>query len=132
MTIGGMKVKMPRSRRPKPYERGAEGRFVPSRKVTIITRKDQPAGVMPVRVRRLIRKSYPMKRVSSTNVAMIGYDLPQGIIWVDFISGTTYGYYTPFEIFEDFYYAHSKGTFIHVVLKGGQSKPPYPYDYFKV
>lgn len=123
---------MVRRRRLKPYKRGPGGRFVPSRKLDIVTRKEQPIGDITVRVGRLPRRSYPMTSVSSTNVAKGGYDLPQGILWIDFLSGSSYGYYVPFEIFEEFYYAHSKGTFVHKVLKGGRSKPPYLYDYFKV
>ena len=123
---------MVRKRRGKAYLRGKGGRFRPSREIDIVTRKGQPEAIRPLRVSRLPRKSYPYKRCSSTTVDGFGYDLPQGILTVGFLNGSEYGYYVSFEIFEEMYYAHSKGTFVWRVLRGGRSKPPYPFDYWRL
>lgn len=123
---------MVRRRKGKARLRGRQGKFKPSRQIDIVTRVGQPEVIQPLRVGRLPRKSYPYKVCSSTNVDGFGYDLPQGILTVGFLTGSEYGYYVPFEIFEEMYYAHSKGTFVHRVLKGGRSKPPYPYDYWRL
>jgi len=115
-------------RKRKPWLRGKRGRFVPSREVEIVTRKEQPIGDITVRVGRLERRSYPMAPVSSSNVSEAGYDLPQGVMTLVFTTGKTYGYFVPFEIWEQFYYAHSKGTFVWKVLRGGRrTNPPYNY-----
>lgn len=107
------------ARRVKPYLRGSEGLFVSSREIEIVTRKEYPT--IQVRVGRLERRTYPYKPVSSTNIAGIGYDLIEQILEVGFLGGKRAVYYfVPFEVFEEFYYAHSKGTFFyHRIRLGG-------------
>ncbi|MFX1371345.1 MAG: KTSC domain-containing protein [Promethearchaeota archaeon] len=116
---------MVRRRRPKPYMRDESGRFVPSRLLTPTTRKEQPPAIGPMRVGRLVWKDYPMMPVSSTNIAGFEYikgkTIEAGELKVQFLSGKMAKYYdVPFSIFEEFYYAHSKGTFFYYnIRKGG-------------
>lgn len=113
---------MPR-RRIRPYKRDPKGRFIPSRKIKIVTRKEQLE--VTVRVGRLVWKDYPMKPVSSTNIRAIGYYIGSsptaGTLQVAFLSGLEAEYYlVPFLVWEEFYYAHSKGTFFYrFIRKGG-------------
>jgi len=114
-----------RKRRPKEYLRGEKGRFAPSRLIEPVTRKEQPEAIGPMRVGRLVWKDYPMKPVSSTNIEAFGYmkgrTISAGKLYVDFLSGRSAVYYdVPFSVFEEFWYAHSKGTFFYWrIRKGG-------------
>ena len=113
---------MVRRRRPKEYRRGERGRFEPSRLIEPVTRKEQPPAIGPIRVGRLEWKDYPMKPVSSTNVAMMGYmkgrTMATGRCYVDFLNGKSVVLYDfPFSLWEEFYYAHSKGTFYYYNIR---------------
>jgi len=71
-----------------------------------------------------LTKPIVMTKVSSTNVAAIGYDRATQILQVEFLpSGkkgiSVYRYFNvPPSVAEDFYQAHSKGTFVWKVLRG--------------
>lgn len=109
---------MVRRRRIRPYKRGFMGRFIPSRKLEIVTRKEEPVGDITIRVGRLVWKDYGWTSVSSTNISAICYFRGRtpatGKCMVEFISGKTVALYDfPFKLFEEFYYAHSKGTFYY-------------------
>ncbi|KKN41719.1 hypothetical protein LCGC14_0720370 [marine sediment metagenome] len=111
------------ARRIKPYLRGGKGRFVSSTVIVPITRKEQQYLHKEVRVGRLENRSYPIKPVSSSNLAEMGYlkTAPEaGRVYVGFLSGKSAVYYdVPFIVFEEFYYAHSKGTFFYRFIRQG-------------
>jgi len=115
---------MLRSRRRKQL-RGPRGRYIPSREMIPITRKEQQYLQKVVRVGKLVWRDYPMKSVSSTNIKAYGYYIGSspavGTLQVAFVSGLEAEYYlVPFLVWEEFYYAHSKGTFFYrFIRKGG-------------
>ena len=110
-------------RRIKPFKRGAEGRFVPSRKLVRVTRKADPTEE-PIRIRRLIWQDYNWIIVESTNIRAIAYKRggspKSGRLFVSFLSGKSAEYHdVPFEKFEAFYYAVSMGGFFHKEIRNG-------------
>lgn len=55
--------------------------------------------------------------VSSTNVSAIKYESPD--CYVRFLNESEYIYYdVPWSVFVEFYYAHSKGRFVWLRLRG--------------
>lgn len=61
--------------------------------------------------------------VESSNVAEIGYDGDEMVLYVRFNKGALYYYEgVPPDVWEQFLYTDSKGRFIHTDLKGR-----YPY-----
>lgn len=111
-------------RRVRPYLRGRKGKFVKSKVIIPITRKEQQFVQKEVRVGRLANKSYPITAVSSTNLQATGYTkiTPiSGRVYVDFLrSGKSAVYYdVPFIVWEEFYFAHSKGTFFYRFIRNG-------------
>lgn len=89
------------------------------RRTRIITRKEYPAEEVVARVGRLEFTTYPMMKVSSSNVDKYGYNHIKRECYVDFLNGYKYTYFkVPFDVWEDFYYALSKGSFVHRRLKG--------------
>lgn len=72
--------------------------------------------------RRLLKKSYPLTRVSSSFITSVEFVYKRGtdsgrlVIWM--ISGRAYDYMIPFDLWEGFYYAHSKGSYYNSYIKG--------------
>jgi len=101
------------------FIRGKGGKFVPSTKVNVYGRKEEKQMVVPTRVYgRLERRSYDWGAVSSSNIRMIKYDNDREELSVEFISGKRAIYYdVPFEVFEEFYYSRSKGTFFYYEIR---------------
>lgn len=61
--------------------------------------------------------------VESSNVAQIGYDDEEMVLYVRFNKGPLYYYEgVPPDVWDEFVYVESKGRFIHTDLKGR-----YPY-----
>ncbi len=117
---------MAHRRRVRPYLRGRKGKFVKSKVIIPITRKEQQFVQKEVRVGKLVWRDYPITAVSSTNLQAIGYlrgiSPAAGRVYVDFLrSGKSAVYYdVPFIVWEEFYFAHSKGTFFYrFIRKGG-------------
>ena len=110
-------------RRIKQFLRGGKGRFTKSTVIVPITRKEQQHLQKEVRVRRLENKSYPFTSVSSSNLKDIAYmkiTEAYGTVMVGFLTGRTAAYWeVPFYVFEEFYYAHSKGTFFYKFIRNG-------------
>jgi len=61
-------------------------------------------------------------KVSSTNIAGIGYEEETQTLYVQFSHGGTYSYSgVPSSVFEDFKMSQSKGTFFHTHIKNEYS-----------
>lgn len=57
--------------------------------------------------------------VDSSNIAALGYNIPQQMLIVDFLGGARYHYFdVAFNIFEEFLSAESKGRFLNSDIKG--------------
>ena len=96
-------------------------RRVKKREIQIVTRKEQP---MPLQLRRmkveaLARQGIPLQRVSSSWIKEIGYHAREKLGVMTTLTG--YGYLISgmsMRVFTEWYYAHSKGTFFNLNVKG--------------
>lgn len=103
------------------YERIGR-RIKPTRKIDIISRKEQPIPVLRTKVGKLKFKDYELRPVSSSFITHIGYTIRGGLLRI-VMNGRGYMYLdVPFKLFEEFYYAHSKGTFYNLKIKGQYSQ----------
>jgi len=88
-----------------------------TREIEIVSRRSQGTKALIVaRMPKIERKDYPVKPVSSTWIDQLGYDY-SGKYAIMVTDGKIYHCYMDFLLFEDWYYAHSKGTFFNIKLK---------------
>lgn len=65
------------------------------------------------------------QRVSSSNIASIGYDAVQSILEVEFLNGAVYRYYdVPEVVYNGLMAADSHGKYFNAYIKWG----PYRYE----
>lgn len=84
-----------------------------TRKVDIVSRKTQPQ--IRAEVQALKKQDVALSRVSSSWIAALGYIKSRKVVTMNLISGHTYHILgVSFKVFEEWYNAHSKGTFWHV------------------
>jgi hypothetical protein len=112
---------MANNKRPKPTERPknpARNRFKKrrTRRIDIISRKGQPQ--VTARVKRLRKDFEPASgRVSSSWIAALQWDPKRGIVLMALKDGKMYDVPIPFKLFEEWYWAHSKGTFFNMKIR---------------
>jgi len=99
--------------------------------VTIVTRKEQPSALygkaetvrlggqvyimQAAEVEALKTQDVALSRVSSSWIAALGYIKKRKVVTMNLIDGHIYHIIgVPFKVFEEWYNAHSKGTFWHV------------------
>ena len=111
----------PNSEDPKVSERWKSARFVEDYKQVVAAWRAQSS-----RITRSGENEEHMERqkVSSSNIASIGYDPPSQTLEVEFLNGSVYQYYNvPGGIHEAFMGAPSKGQFL-----ASQIKDRFPYS----
>ncbi len=65
-----------------------------------------------------MRQDLERTAISSSSVADIGYDPETQVLEVGFIKGGVYQYYgVPPAVYDEFFYAGSKGTFLNQRIK---------------
>ena len=99
------------------YKKRLISRKIKRRKITVITRRTQPAQAQDreVMIQALKKQDIYPKAVSSSWIAKLGYNAKRRTVIMDLISGHSYHILgVPFKVFEEWIAAHSKGTFWHV------------------
>ena len=105
----------PENRRMVVYRKRLLSRKAKTRKITIVSRKDQPQ--VTAQVQRLVRQDMEGP-VSSSWIANLAWDNTKKIALMLLINGYFYDVYIPFKVFEEWFHAHSKGTFFNGNIKG--------------
>ena len=98
------------------YKKRAITRKVKRHKVTVVTRKEQPIQDLEIEVPALKEKQIIGGRVASSWIATINWI--KIFAKMTLLNGYEYYVYIPFDVFEGWYYAHSKGTFFNGNIKG--------------
>jgi hypothetical protein len=112
-----------RTRGRKPRKGKTTARRTPKPKgITIISRKEQPQPVVKVKAAGIIRKSYPLRHVSSTWISQLGYspDYNEATMVTYDKKGKNRGYAIKdisFKDWEGWVMAHSKGTYFNKRIK---------------
>ena len=95
------------------YKKRLLSRKRKTKKIDIVSRKTQPQ--IRAEVQTLKTQDVVLTRVSSTWIAALGYIKKRKVVTMRLISGRMYHILgVPFNVFEEWYNAHSKGTFWHV------------------
>lgn len=110
----------PKNRREIVYKKRLLSRKVKRRKIAIVSRKGQPqiTTIIPA----FKKQSFELQSVSSSWISDIGYIKEQNIATMVLIDGKIYHFQIPFKLFEQWFHAHSKGTFFNSMIK---DKFPY-------
>lgn len=102
-----------RNRRQEVYRKRLLSRRYKTREIKIVSRKGQPQ--ITAEVRKLKPQAGIGGPVSSSWIAALFW--PGQWARMELIKGGAYHVYCPFEVFERWYYAHSKGTFFNYEIK---------------
>ena len=103
------------NRRKQVYRQRLLSRKAKTKKIAIVSRRGQPQVVSEVK--RLVKQDIEGP-VSSSWIANLAWDDNRNIALMLLINGYFYDVYIPFKIFEEWYYAHSKGTYFNGNIKG--------------
>ena len=120
------------TRREAVYRKRLLSRKVKTKKVRVITRKEQPSLlrgetvsvrgpkgqvlIVPMQEVRALKKREMGGPVSSSWIAMIEWN-PNGYAYFETLQGFRYNVFIPFDMFEEWFYAHSKGTYFNYMIK---------------
>ena len=104
----------PKNRREVVYRKRALSRKAKTREIKIVSRKGQPQ--ITAEVKRLVKEDISGP-VSSSWISNIAWDKKRKIALMRLINGYFYDVPIPFKLFEEWYYAHSKGTFFNRNIK---------------
>lgn len=85
------------------------------RKIDIISRRGQPQ--VTAKVPQFKKQSFELGAVASSWIADIGYVAEQNIATMVLLDGKIYHFQIPFKLFEEWFHAHSKGTFFNQKIK---------------
>ena len=85
-----------------------------TKNIDIVSREGQPQ--VRYRVPMLKQQNIPSRPVSSSWIADLGYE--DGVAEMGTQSGRDYDIELPIEVFNEWFHAHSKGTFYNRVIKG--------------
>lgn len=95
---------------------GVSAAAAKQREILIVSRKGQPQ--IFAEVEALEKRNYPPTSVSSSWISTIGYFYNEKMGTFTTKTGRQYKIYNfPFEEFEKWYYAHSKGTYFNEFIK---------------
>jgi len=94
-----------------------ERRFRKEKKITIIARRTDPAFKIRVKVARLDEKVAASGNVSSSWISYLEWNPINKTVTMGLLDGMNYVYKMSFKEYEGWYYAVSKGTYWHEVLK---------------
>lgn len=86
-----------------------------TRKIKIVSRKGQPE--IRAEIRRFKKQSFELGAVASSWIADIGYVAEQNIATMVLKDGKIYHFQIPFKLFEEWFHAHSKGTFFNQKIR---------------
>lgn len=111
---------MPRKQRPKSrrevvYRKRLLSRKAKTRKITIVSRVGQPQVTVEV---PQLKQGDVGGRVASSWISALAWDQNRGFALMNLINGYLYDVFIPFKIFEEWFYAHSKGTYFNGNIKG--------------
>lgn len=91
--------------------------------IEVVSRKEQPMPKMEVEVAKLKKQDIEERPVSSSWIATLGYEkggwlgLKTGTATMETKKGYRYEIDMPFDVFEEWFYAHSKGTFFNYAVR---------------
>ena len=101
----------PESRRTIVYKKRALSRKVKHRKIKVVSRKGQPQ--VTIQAPAMKKQELEMAAIASSWISHLSYDKGLGYATMILIDGHVYTIKMPFKTFEEWYYAHSKGTFFN-------------------
>jgi len=100
------------SRRDIVYRKRVLSRKVKHRKIAVVSRKGQPQ--VTIEAPAMKKQELEMAAVASSWISHLSYDKGLGYATMVLIDGHIYKILKlPFKVFEEWYYAHSKGTFFN-------------------
>ena len=105
----------PKNRREIAYKKRALSRKVKHRTIKVVSRKGQPQ--VTIEAPAMKKQELEMMAVASSWIADLAYDKRLGYATMVLLDGHIYTIKMPFKVFEEWYYAHSKGTFFNEVVK---------------
>jgi len=105
----------PKNRREIVYKKRALSRKVKHRTIKVVSRKGQPQ--VTVQAPAMKKQQLEMAAIASSWIANLAYDKGLGYATMVLIDGHIYTIKMPFKVFEEWYYAHSKGTFFNERVK---------------
>lgn len=105
----------PKNRREVVYRKRLLSRKAKTRKITIVSRKGQPQ--VTVKVKRLVKEDIEGP-VASSWIANLAWDKKFKKALMLLINGYFYEVHIPFKMFEEWFHAHSKGTYFNGNIKG--------------
>jgi len=95
----------------KRYKKRFISRRPKTREIEIVSRRGQPQ--VTVQVPALKRQELEMASVASSWISHLSYDKGLGYATMVLIDGHIYTIKMPFKVFEEWFHAHSKGTFFN-------------------
>lgn len=103
------------SRRQVAYRKRILSRKKKKRKIKVITRKEQVGIEREIEIYALKKQDVVLSAVASSWIADLGYIAKRKVVTMVLTDGHIYHIIgVPFEVFEEWLHAHSKGTFWHV------------------
>lgn len=101
------------------YKKRLISRREKTKEIAIITRKEQPQHTkfIYVEAKALSPKYIQGGMVSSSWIEEVQWIPEQKAAYMSTQTGYEYYFYIPFAIFEQWYYAHSKGTYFNYYIK---------------
>lgn len=104
---------------PPQYKRKLLTRKIKTKEIAIVTRKEQPvpAKFIYAEAKALSSKYVQGGMVSSSWISEVEWLPKKKAAFMSTINGWEYLFYIPFTIFEQWYYAHSKGTYFNYYVK---------------
>ena len=106
--------KRPENRRQQVYKKRLLTRKAKTRKIEIVSRRGQPRVIAVVP--RLARQDIEGP-VSSSWISNLAWDNTRRIALMLLINGYFYDVFIPFNLFEEWFVAHSKGTFFNQKIR---------------
>ena len=103
------------NRREQVYRQRLLSRKAKTRKIAIVSRRGQPQIV--AEVKRLVRQDIEGP-VASSWISNLAWDNTRKVALMLLINGYFYDVFISFNLFEEWFVAHSKGTFFNQKIKG--------------
>ena len=97
------------------YRKRALSRKVKHRTIKVVSRKGQPQ--VTIEAPAMKKQQLELAGVASSWISNLAYDKGLGYATMMLLDGHVYTIKMPFKVFEEWYYAHSKGTFFNERLK---------------
>ena len=102
------------NRRQEVYKKRFLSRKAKTRKIKIVSRKGQPQVI--AKVQRLTKQDIEGP-VSSSWISDLAWDKKRKLALMRLLNGYFYEVHIPFRVFEEWFHAHSKGTFFNGNIK---------------